>query len=52
MANIDIDKNEKMGEEELEQVKGGPAFMKLGDIKGEVTSTAVTSTYDLKAAKK
>lgn len=51
MANIDIDKNEKMGEEELEQVKGGPAYMKLGDIKGEVTSPQL-ATYDLKAAKK
>lgn len=50
MANIDIDKNEKMGEEELEQVKGGPAYMKLGDIKGEAVTTQMT--YDLKAAKK
>ena len=52
MANIDIDKNEKMGEEELEQVKGGPAYMKLGDIKGEVASAPMVTTYDLKAAKK
>ena len=35
MAMIDIDKNTTVGEAELEQVKGGPAYMKLGDIKGE-----------------
>ena len=52
MANIDIDKNATMGEAELEQVKGGPAYMKLGDIKGEALSSPTVSTYDLKAAKK
>lgn len=53
MANIDIDKNEKMGEEELEQVKGGPAYMKLGDIKGDVLDArGVTAGYDLKTNKK
>jgi hypothetical protein len=56
MANIDIDKNEKMGEEELEQVKGGLNFTKIGDIKGEkegfVGTTTQVAGYDLKAAKK
>jgi len=46
MANIeinDMNENEKekekeevtLTEEEIQHVKGGPAFLKLGDIKGE-----------------
>ena len=27
---------QELTEEQMEQVKGGPAYMKLGDIKGEV----------------
>lgn len=54
MANIDIENSEKMGEEELEQVKGGPAYIKLGDIKGEseVTGFGMKSGYDLKKGAK
>ena len=54
MANIDIDKNENLGEEQLEQVKGGPAYMKLGDIKGEVeaTGSAIKTGYDVIKNKK
>ena len=37
MANINID-TLKMTDAELSQVKGGPAYMKLGDIKGEATA--------------
>ena len=40
MASININElNEEMtiSEEEMTQVKGGPAFLKLGDIKGEST---------------
>ena len=36
MSNINIE-NLKMTDAELSQVKGGPAYMKLGDIKGEAT---------------
>ena len=28
-------------------VKGGPAYMKLGDIKGEVISSPTTSAYKI-----
>jgi len=47
MARIEIsDLNEDVAitEDELKHVKGGPAYMKLGDIKGEITST---SSYKL-----
>ena len=32
-------------EDELKHVKGGPAYMKLGDIKGEVIETSTLSSY-------
>ena len=47
MARIEIsDLNEDVAitEDELKHVKGGPAYMKLGDIKGEIAST---SSYKL-----
>ncbi len=48
MARIEItDLKEDIAitEEELKHVKGGPAYMKLGDIKGEVTnSTSLSSS--------
>jgi hypothetical protein len=42
MARIEItDLKEDIAitEDELKHVKGGPAYMKLGDIKGEVVSS-------------
>ena len=50
MAKIEInDLNEDVSitEEELKHVKGGPAYMKLGDIKGEVISSPTTSAYKI-----
>ena len=34
---VDMQDNENVSAQELENVKGGAAFMKLGDIKGEAT---------------
>lgn len=39
MNNNDTNKTTKLTEEEMMQVKGGPAYIKIGDIKGEVMST-------------
>lgn len=50
MARIEItDLKEDIAitEDELKHVKGGPAYMKLGDIKGDVTTTTSLSSYKL-----
>ncbi len=50
MARIEItDLKEDIAitEDELKHVKGGPAYMKLGDIKGEVTDSTSLSSYKL-----
>ncbi len=50
MARIEItDLKEDIAitEEELKHVKGGPAYMKLGDIKGEAVSSTSLSAYKL-----
>jgi hypothetical protein len=50
MARIEItDLKEDIAitEEELKHVKGGPAYMKLGDIKGEAVSLTSLSSYKL-----
>lgn len=42
MATIkieDLNTTVKVSDQQAADVKGGPAFMKLGDIKGEVRST-------------
>ncbi|MBX3179845.1 MAG: hypothetical protein KF886_21045 [Candidatus Hydrogenedentes bacterium] len=50
MKNINIDelnvKNE-VSAEEAAAVKGGPAYMKLGDIKGEATRSSDQPTESL-----
>ena len=42
MSNIkinDLNESKTVDAQEAADVKGGPAFMKLGDIKGEATDT-------------
>ena len=45
---IDLDKDVNLNADELEQVKGGGTVAATGTTLG----SSVTSTYDLKAAKK
>ena len=50
MARIEIsDLKEDIAitEEELKHVKGGPAYMKLGDVKGEVLSSPTLSSHKM-----
>lgn len=50
MARIeitDLQEDIAITEDELKHVKGGPAYMKLGDIKGEISSPTYTTSYKL-----
>lgn len=47
MKDIKIDElttNQEVSADEAAEVKGGPAYIKLGDIKGEATRNGSTST--------
>lgn len=50
MSNIkitDLKDNTEVTQAQADAVKGGPAFMKLGDIKGECRDSVPTDSFSL-----
>jgi type VI protein secretion system component Hcp len=43
----DLNSSNAVAAQEMESVKGGPAFMKLGDIKGDVSESSALPSEQL-----